>query len=74
MMSPSPVAPQAPTSSSTYAAEPAIGPSPTLQRKERMPLVACYKESDNFIKASLLDDTSWFSCHNYLQGKRSIWH
>lgn len=31
MISPSPVAPQAPTSVSAYADDPAIGPSPTLQ-------------------------------------------
>lgn len=30
MMSPSPVAPQAPTLLSAYAADPAMGPSPTL--------------------------------------------
>lgn len=30
IISPSPVAPQAPTSESAYAEDPAIGPSPTL--------------------------------------------
>ena len=34
MMSPSPVAPQAPTSVSAYAEDPAMGPSPTLQSKK----------------------------------------
>lgn len=33
MISPSPVAPQAPTSSSAYAEDPAMGPSPTLKKQ-----------------------------------------
>lgn len=32
MMSPSPVLPQAPTSSSAYAEDPAMDPSPTLEK------------------------------------------
>lgn len=34
MISPSPVAPQAPTSVSAYAEDPAIGPSPTLAKNK----------------------------------------
>lgn len=38
MISPSPVAPHAPTSLSAYAEDPAIGPSPTLVFSKRLVL------------------------------------
>lgn len=44
MMSPSPVAQHAPTSSIAYAEDPAIGPSPTLQSRKKFKRKINYKK------------------------------
>jgi hypothetical protein len=44
IISPSPVAPHAPTSSSAYAEDPGIGPSPTLEPNDQTMLSDTYQE------------------------------
>jgi hypothetical protein len=44
-MSPSPVAPHAPISSSAYAEDPVMGPSPTLQSRKNFHSVFFFKKA-----------------------------